>query len=177
MDLVIKSIQELNFDIDIKKELEDIYHLDRNKNSQSNQLLKNRVEDILERMFKNPYGYMIPMDFINSEIGKLLFGIKLEIYRMDFYGVNECTIIAQKVRSLIVKEMRSGIVLCGQKIGGHYYVAEEALYRYLTMAGWHPFSEDEARERIRYFKELREKYTDINELKEVYEQRYRKNTK
>lgn len=169
MDMTLNSIEKLDFGDDIKKDLASIYHSHRSGVAAEN--LREQVELVLEKMFRVPYGYSIPMEFINSEIGKLLFGIKLSISRPDYFGVREICVLVGKKRALISREM-SGDVLDGVKIGGHYYATEENVLRYLTSKGWYPMTEVEAKEKIRYFKDLREKYDNMDDLEKEFNLQY-----
>lgn len=155
----------------LKKNLLDIYedykHLP--DDSVDKIMLKKKVDEVLESMFKTNYSYSIPMDFIISPLGRMLFEIKLDIENARMYGYAEITIIAGKSKQMISMDHRNGI-LKGIEIGKkrRVLVTEEALYEYITTVGKRPFSPDEAKKRISQYNELINNGYSEDEIKEIF---------
>lgn len=149
MDNIINDINKNDYlDDDIKKELIFIYQ--SYQDNESGHELKDRVDNVLERIFRTAYTYAVPMDFINSPIGTILFRIKLDIRCSIMYGFSELMILANKSKPAIFKDYHSG-TLTGIETGKNkrVLVTEEAAYEYITTVGRNRYSQEEARLRIR----------------------------
>ena len=113
---------------------------------------------ILEKMFKTAFSFTIPMEFINTALGRMLLEIKLDMENTMMYGVSEITIVANKSRQMILNDYRSG-KLKGIETGKkkRLLVSEEALLDYLTTVGRNTITLEEAKYRIKLFNKLNQK--------------------
>ena len=165
MDNIINDIDQNNqLSEEQKKELQIIYQKFKSMDEQDfdGQDLKKRVDELLEGMFKTAFSFSIPMDFINSPIGRMLFEIKLDIGNTMMYGFAELMIIADKSKQMIFHDYRNGN-LTGIETGKkkRVLVTEDAVYEYITTVGRKPFSPEEAKRRIQIFKKMnREGFSD-----------------
>lgn len=172
MDRVKDEIMETQaLPEEVKKELIDIYDEYRVNvlENGSNDNLRERAELILEKMFKTPFDYSVPMSFIKSNIGKVLFKIILEVDNLTetMYGVTECAILSGKSRSLIVKYFDNGTIR-GAKVGGRYYAQEDDVIRFLTSAGKKPITLTEAREKMKRLRDMKDSGMKLDEIKKTF---------
>lgn len=156
---------------EVKKELIEIYQEYREDGLEngSNEELRDKTERILEKMFKTPFDYSVPMSFIKSNIGKVLFKVMLEVDNLneEMYGATECAILSGKSRSMVVKYFEGGSIR-GSKVGGRYYAQEEDVIAFLTNVGRNPLTVTEARERIKLLRELKDKGLSSKQIKEKF---------
>lgn len=152
----------------IKDELLEIYYEYRENGIEehNSSALREKVDRVLEKMFKTAFGFTIPMAFIDSGIGKVLLKVKLEAENLTeiMYGATECAILANKSRSMIIKYFNSGQI-GGVKTAGRFYAQEEEVIRFLTSVGRDTITLEEARKRIKKLNELREEGIDLEEIK------------
>jgi hypothetical protein len=158
IDKIINDIDKnINFSVEIKKDLNIIYQQYKamKEGDIDRQELKKRVDDVLENMFNTPFSFSIPMEFINSPVGKILFEIKLDIGNSLMYGFAELTIIADKSKQMICNDYRNGL-LEGIETGKkkRVLVYEDAVYKYITTAGRKPITQEEAKWRIQTFNKM-----------------------
>lgn len=156
---------------EIKTELVWIYEKYREKGLEDSpdEEMRERTEAVLEKMFKSPFDYSVPMSFVKSNIGKVLFKIMLEVENLNelMYGATECAILSGKSRSMMAKYFDSGVIR-GSKVGGKLYAQEEAVIQFLTSAGRNPITLTEARDRIKYLRELKDKGLKVEEIKKEF---------
>lgn len=168
MDIIIYEIDKSQFNDEIKKDLLGIYEGYRNKDNIEKQNLKRNVEVILEKMFKNAYTFSVPMEFINSSLGRMLFEIKLDIRNSTMYGIAELMILSNKSKQSIFNDYNNGN-LEGIEFGKkkRVLVTEEAAFKYITTVGRRTFSPEEARRRIAIFNEMNKEDFNEDEIKEA----------
>lgn len=171
MDPIIENIKS-NKEItaDHKKEIIDIYNEYKKINVKQVDFVKlqERTEKVLKEIFKIPYmGVLIPLDFINSEIGKVLFKIKLEAENLTevIYSVAECAIIADKSKRMILNDITNKRFI-SYKNSGQYYIKENELIKYLTTVGRKTFTEEEAKKRLYLFKQLKDEGYTLVDIKD-----------
>jgi uncharacterized FlgJ-related protein len=169
MDKIINDIDKMNqLSEEFKKELHIIYQKYKAMNEQAvdRQELKKRVDEILESMFKTAFSFAIPMDFINSPLGRMLFEIKLDIGNTMIYGFAELMIIADKSKQMIFHDYRNGH-LVGVETGKkkRVFVTEEAVYEYITTVGRNPFTPEKAKKRIQTFNKMNRDGFSDDEIK------------
>lgn len=172
MDRVRSEIEQ-NKDLSesLKMTLLEIYneYCESSNDVGVNSELKAKVDNVLEKMFKNAFGYNLPMTFIESSIGKFLLKIKLEAESSNevMYGASECAILSGKSRAMINKYFKNGSIV-GKKIAGRYSVQEEEVIRFLTNVGHHPITLSEAQYRIKHLKNLLNKGYNLEEIKNEF---------
>lgn len=72
--LLEEEIKKLNKQI--QQQIEEIYSLYKNPKG-NNETITLKIKKVLEELFKMPYGNaVIPIEFLDSEIGKLLFTLR-----------------------------------------------------------------------------------------------------
>lgn len=171
IDKISEDIEQNNqLSEEIKKELYGIYQdykVMKNFNVNREEL-KQRVDKILEGMFKTAFSFYIPMDFINSALGHMLFEIKLDIENSKMYGFTELMIIADKSKQMIFNDYHKG-KLTGIETGKmkRVLVTEDALFKYITTIGRNTFSPDEARRRIQLFNKMNRDGLSDEEIRTV----------
>lgn len=158
IDKIITDIeQNENLGEDQKKRLITIYQKYRvmKEENVDRQELKKDVDDVLESMFKTAFSYSIPMDFINSPLGKFLFIIKFDIENSIIYSLSDLTILANKSKQMILNDYKKGN-LEGIETGKkkRLIVTEEAAFNYITTVGRKPFTPEEAKWRLQMFNKL-----------------------
>lgn len=158
MDKIIDDIEKNNYlKDDLKKELRKIYQKYKGGmiNEDEKQKLKIRVDEILESIFKTAFSYVIPMEFINSPLGNMLFKIKLDINNNIMYGIPELMIIANKSKQLISHDYHNGnLVAIEAGKNKRILMTEEEVYKYLISVGRNKFTPEEAKKRIQIFNKM-----------------------
>lgn len=159
------QVMEMEHTEQEKLALLDIY--ERYKSGETSEDLKRKVDFILEKLFRNPYGYTVPMNFINSEIGRTLFKIKLDIEETTIYGATEIAIVGNLTRSWVNRAFQTGLIQ-GEMAGGRYFAREYAVVFFLTKSIAKPLSEKECKEKLQIMKELKRKGESVQKMKEVF---------
>jgi hypothetical protein len=158
------EIMEMEFgDPNVKKQLVALY--EQYLVEGINPKLKNQVDSLLEAIFKTPFSYVVPMSFIMSGIGRILFKIKLEVDDATVYGATEIAIIGNMSRSWVSKAFQTG-VLEGEKVSGRFYAREETVLKFLTTLALKQQPEEKIKARIARMRQLKEEGATIEEMKQ-----------
>lgn len=179
MDKVIKEIKENGqFSETVKSELLSIYDKylaiknDLISNAAEEKIaLKERTEKFIEETFK----FSVPLEFIDSSIGKVLFEIKLDLSYSNMYAGTELVIITQKSKNMINMDFRDGNIQgIGAGTKNRLIVSEDELIRYMVNVGRYKMSLEEARERVAIFKKMQSSGSTDEEIDQVIRERFGK---
>lgn len=160
---VLKRNSKLNDKLDRAYEL--------SKKLESGEIIKPQeahklVKEILEIFFKDPFSdsFSIPMRFIESPLGKMLFGLKFGIPEKA-YTTAEITAIMGRTRALISHDSKNGLVR-SEKKGRNIIIYENDLIDYMVSKG---MSHTEAQKRITLYQHFKEQGYDIKQIKDKIE--------
>ena len=134
------------------KKLERAYELTFNLQKADRHEAHSLVSEILEYLFKDKFSssYSIPIEFIESNLGKILFSLKFGLTDA-VYSTAEITIIVDKTRSLISYDKKHNN-LKAEKKGRNIMVYERDLLDYIESKG---FSKNEAKSRLEKYLRLK----------------------
>lgn len=96
------------------------------------------VDFILEDLFsiyKKSNDFYIPMSFINSAIGQVLFTLKFRIDTTMSFKISDICNILKCTRSLISKDIKKG-KLSTNINNGHYTIEKNDLLNYMQLKGY-----------------------------------------
>lgn len=130
--------------------------------------MKRRADAILEKLFRTPHNYSIPMSFIETEVGRLLLKIKLDVGDTMLYGATEIAIVADRSRSWVNKAIQSK-QLEGDISSGRFSVKEDNLFTFLTKVASKPLDEKVAKERMAKMHMLKEQGASVEEMKKEFD--------
>lgn len=153
----------------LREKLDRAYEL--SKKLESGEIIKQQeahtlVKEILETFFKTPFSdsFSIPINFIESPLGKMLFGLKFGIPEKA-YTTAEITAIMGKTRSLISHDSKNGLVR-SEKKGKNIIIYENDLIDYMISKG---MSRTEAKKRISLYQQFKEQGYDLKDIKDKIE--------
>lgn len=126
------------------------------------------VDEVLEELFKTPYSFMIPMSFINTELGMMLMSVKCgyEYY----YTIYDIQILCNRTRSTIYYSNNIGKFNLINR--GTYYVATENEVRRLLAA--YGLNENDIEKRIKAFWKVKSVHHDKKILKKDFVEEFQK---
>lgn len=121
------------------------------------------VREILEKVFKAPFSnsYSVPIEFIESELGQILFSLKFGISQRE-YTSSEITAIMDVTRSLISYDKKHSGVKATTK-GRNTVMHESELIKYMQSKG---MTQTEIKDRVDLFKKLSSEGVELEEIKE-----------
>lgn len=153
--LFINKIKDLNVCPDTYNNLLQIYDTYMDIQLGGKCALKlSFVDGILENLFKGEFKeYTIPMDFINSSVGHVLFAVRFGCLEENLYSPGEVGLIISKTKALISHDISKGKLICSRN-GKNIIISEKNLLPYMISKG---FSEEEAQQRITTFLKLKHK--------------------
>lgn len=96
------------------------------------------IDSILEDLFsiyKKSNDFHIPMSFINSAIGQVLFTLKLKIDTTMSFRISDICNILKCTRSLISKDIKKGRLSTNIN-NGHYTIEKTDLLNYMQLKGY-----------------------------------------
>jgi hypothetical protein len=172
VNYTIDQINKYDISEDLKEKLIKIYmEFDSNGLTKSNcTWLKSATEEILESLFKTAFRYDIPMFFLDSNIGKILFQIRNDVIAVseEVYSVTECSILSNKSRSAVIKDFNNNVIETF-KVGGMFNVKQSELIKYLTEIGRNTVTSDEAKEKIELLDKLKKNNVSVVNIKTEFD--------
>lgn len=123
----------------------------------------NMVNRLLETLFKLPTTYMIPFEFIDSPVGRVLFSVKF--WRdEEIFSTAEIILIMGKTRALVSHDLKNE-TLIGKKMGRkqNIFVYQSDLVNYMISKN---MTKEEALKRIDQYKRLKGMNLDYETIKE-----------
>lgn len=124
------------------------------------------VTEILEYLFQDKFSdsYSIPIEFINSSIGKVLFSLKFGLPERA-YNTTEITIIMGITRALISHDLKNKDIIVS-RIGRNIIVYERNLIEYMKSKD---MSNEEIKKRISTYLKLNAEGVDDAEIRKQIE--------
>lgn len=161
--LFVKAIKDLNICTETYNKLLKIYDAYIAIQFDSNYTLKPQfIDRVLETLFKGELkDYTIPIDFINSPVGHVLFTVRFNCLEENFYSPIEVALIVSKTKALISHDIKMEKLTCSRN-GKNIIISEKNLLPYMISKG---FSEAEAKKRISTFLKLKHKNLKFSEIK------------
>lgn len=162
---VEEILEKVNDKTNLKEKLENAYDLSKKLHVFGEHVDRieahELVSEILEYLFKDKFStsYSIPIEFIESEIGKVLFTLKYGLAEA-VYTTGEITIILGKTRALISHDVKEGNVRASKK-GRNIIMYERDLIQYMRSKN---MSNDEVQMRLSLYSKLKEKGLNIKEI-------------
>lgn len=95
------------------------------------------IDSILEDLFciyKKSNDFYIPISFINSAIGQVLFTLKFKIDTKVSFRISDICNMLNCTRSLISKDIKSGKLRTNAN-NGHYIIEKNDLINYMQLKG------------------------------------------
>lgn len=122
----------------------------------------NLVNRLLETLFRLPTTYMIPFEFIDSPVGRVLFSVKFWGDE-ELFSTAEIILIMGKTRALISHDFKNEILI-GKKMGRkqNIFVYESDLVNYMISKN---MTKEEALSRIEKYKKLKGMNLDYDKIK------------
>lgn len=103
------------------------------------------VDEVLVELFKTSYSFLIPMSFIDSELGMLLMSVK---YSYEYYYTTfDMEVLFERTKSTIYYSYKKGKINFLNK-GGSYVATENEVKRLLKSKG---LSQNEIERRLKIF--------------------------
>lgn len=175
MEKVKKQIEEdlKKLDKSVSRKIMDVskQFLTEGLNEENIEELTVKANEIFHAMFANPYGTLIPLEFVESEIGRILFSIKIGYMGTEgvYYGASDAAILKGKSRAMIIKDIESG-ALVAKRISGRNVIKKLDLIAYLVNQGKEStrMSESIARDKIAKLTEMRNQGCKDSEIREVF---------
>lgn len=96
------------------------------------ELASKYTNEVLATLFKTQFSFLIPFDFIESELGAMLFEIKFIHQR--YYSTQDISIILDQTTTNIYYNNKQGYINLQSK-GGIFLVTEGELRRYMLTRG------------------------------------------
>ncbi len=130
------------------------------------------VDKLLKKLFKLPTTYMIPGDFIDSPIGRVLFSVKF--WRdEEMYTSADLVAIMNITRALVSHDLAEENLI-GQRIGRkrNIYIYKSDLIKYMASKG---IPHDEIEKRISVYKKCQNQNLDYEKRKEIMSTYFGKN--
>lgn len=177
-DRYLEEVEKINGkdDPELRTKVDKVYEMYsriQHLNIEEKEKAHTLVREILEKVFKAPFSqsYSIPIEFIESDLGEILFSLKFGISQRE-YTASEITAIMNVTRSLISYDKKhSGIKATTR--GKNTFMHESELIKYMKSKGMDP---SEIKDRLDMFKKLNsegEKLEDIKEkIKSHIEEKY-----
>lgn len=161
----VESIKIFKRNKALRKKMDEIYNF-YNRISELSEEEKHRaqvlVRELLENIFKNEFSntYYIPIEFIESSLGHIIFGLKFGV-RENEYTATDVSAIMDITRALVSYDSTNNR-LRTFKIGNNTIILESDLISYMESK---KMSHEEIYERLNLFRELRLKGVDNEEIK------------
>lgn len=159
----ISKVNELSIDTKITEDLIKAYDLYASIQFGGNPDpdLLNLPDHILKVLFSNPFDFSIPMSFINSPIGEVLFKIKFNLESEAYFTPLEISIIINKTKSLISYDIKNEL-LVASKHGKNLVITKSSLINYMNLKG---FTHEMSIKKINSFLKLKNSNTPLKEIK------------
>lgn len=166
-----KMMQDMGFSDIAKKKVEiivDIYEKGTASQKEKEKAAR-LVDEVLEDLFKTRFSFAIPKEFMDTELGTLLFIVKYT--NQYYYSSFDMEIIFDKTKSNLYYNRDSGLLNLINR-GGQYIASEGEVKRFLASKGC---SKEEIESRLLAFWEVKNEHHDKkikkNEFKRKYEQK------
>lgn len=124
------------------------------------------VTEILEYLFKDKFSnsYSIPIEFIDSAIGNILFSLKFGLAEA-VYTTAEITLIMGNTRALISHDLKHNLIRAARK-GRNIIVYERDLIQYMVSKG---MNKNDARRKLSLYSKLRAQGVADEEIRKELE--------
>lgn len=161
----VEKIHKLRDNAELRAKMDQAYDL-YNKIHKLTKEEKDRshklVREILEGFFKDQFteSYSIPIEFIESEIGRILFSLKFGIAERE-YTASEVTAIMDITRALISHDRKNRNLKSTEK-GRNTFILESELIKYMKSKY---MTDDEINERLSMFAKLKLEGLDNEDIK------------
>lgn len=163
----VESIHKLDKNAKFRKKMDEAYELSNNI-TKLNDVQKERaqvlVRELLEFFFVDEFSesYSVPIEFIESDIGKMLFGLKFGVPERE-YTATEVTAIMDITRALISYDRKHVDLLGkGSSRGKMTVLTEVELIQYMKNKG---MTSEEVNEKISMFRKLRLEGVENEQIK------------
>ncbi len=172
----VEKIHKLKQSPEVRKKMDEAYELS-NKMLELSNYEKERaqvlVREILENFFKDEFSesYSIPIEFIESDLGKVLFGLKFGVPERE-YTATDVTVIMGITRALISYDRKNtDLKGKGSTRGKNTVLSETELIQYMKIKGK---SNEEISERLNMFTKLKLEGMGNEQIKEKIREHIKK---
>lgn len=161
--LFIDEIEKLNVSSSTNEKLLKLYDLYLDLQL-GGKIASDLPDELLNELFKSAYdAFSIPMSFINSYLGEVLFTVKFGCRQENSFTPIEVALLTSRTKALISHDMNNGKLNYkrhGQ--GKSIIISERDLFKYMKDKG---FTESQCNERLGLFLKLKQKDLKLNEIK------------
>lgn len=165
-------IQGLDMNSETRDKIEIIIKIyeKRNASIQEKEAAARLVDEVLAALFQTQYSYVVPVSFINTEIGTILFEVKFS--HQYYYSASDAVIILGKTRTNIYHNRNKGLLKMIKR-GGAYFVTEGELRRYME---YKKIPGKEINRRLNAFWKVRKDHYEERISRKEFEELYKKLT-
>lgn len=164
-DVFLNQLKTLNINTDTYNRLIKLYDDYRSQHFGGNINLGSTVDLILTELFKGALDdFSIPISFINSPVGNVIFSLKFGIKKNNYFTPNEVALLTSKTKALVSHDIRytKKLNASTHSNGKRFIISESDLISYMKDKG---LSETESFNKINLFLKLKNEGMNLDSIK------------